>query len=89
MHQVPDWSLKTQAFTFLPALAGSAETGAKGVANEQVVDIPNGRVVNNVDVDLPWPIGGARVGVEARVGVGVGAGRTGRGALDAKEFSLL
>ena len=54
-------------FTFLPALAGSAETGAKGVANEQVVDIPNGRVVNNVDVDLPWPIGGARVGVMGEV----------------------
>jgi hypothetical protein len=56
-------------FSFAPALAGSAETGAKGVSNEQIVDLRNGTVVNNVDVDLPWPFDGAaaRVGVMGEV----------------------
>lgn len=54
-------------FAFAPALAGSAETGARGVANEQVVDLAAGRVANNVDVDLPWPLGGARVAVRGEV----------------------
>ena len=62
-------------FSFAPALAGSTETGAKGVANEQVVDIPNGRVENNVDVDLPWPIGGARIGVNGEVAANDPEGR--------------
>lgn len=53
-------------FSFAPALAGSAETGARGVSNEQVVDLAAGRVVNNVDVELP--IGGAaRIGVEGEI----------------------
>lgn len=56
-------------FSFAPALAGSAETGAKGVSNEQIVDLANGVVVNNVDVELPWPFDGAvvRVGVSGEV----------------------
>ncbi|EEH60255.1 uncharacterized protein MICPUCDRAFT_50302 [Micromonas pusilla CCMP1545] len=49
-------------FTFLPSLAGSAETGARGVANQQMVDIENGRVVNVVDVELAFG-GAVRVGV--------------------------
>lgn len=56
-------------FSSAPALAGSAETGAKGVSNEQIVDLANGVVVNNVDVELPWPFDGAvvRVGVSGEV----------------------
>jgi len=36
-------------FAFAPALAGSAETNAKGVSNTQVVDLKNGSVDNVVD----------------------------------------
>lgn len=56
-------------FSFAPALAGSAETGAKGVSNEQIVDLAKGVVINNVDVALPWPFDGAvaRVGVSGEV----------------------
>ena len=57
-------------FSFAPALAGSSETGANGVSNEQIVDLPNGRVVNNVDIDLPFPfspVAVARVGVSGEV----------------------
>ena len=41
-------------FAFAPALAGSAETNAKGVANTQVVDLENKKVDNVVDAELPW-----------------------------------
>ena len=55
-------------FSFAPALAGSAETGARGVANEQIVDLAAGRVVNVVDVSyLPWPLEAARVGVSGEI----------------------
>lgn len=37
-------------FRFAPALAGSQETGARGVANEQLIDLQAGRVDNVVEV---------------------------------------
>ena len=54
-------------FAFAPALAGSAETNAKGVANTQVVDLANGSVDNAVDAELPWPLGEVRVGVRGEI----------------------
>jgi len=41
-------------FRFAPALAGSQDTGAKNVRNEQVVDLEAGEVDNIVEVRLPW-----------------------------------
>jgi hypothetical protein len=54
-------------FAFAPALAGSAETNAKGVSNTQVVDLKNGSVDNVVDAQLPWPLGEVRVGVRGEI----------------------
>jgi hypothetical protein len=54
-------------FAFAPALAGSAETNARSVANVQVVDLAAGKVDNVVDVDLPWPLESARVRVRGDV----------------------
>lgn len=54
-------------FAFAPALAGSAETNAKGVANTQVVDLKNKKVDNVVDAELPWPLGEVRVGVRGEI----------------------
>lgn len=54
-------------FAFAPALAGSAETNAKGVANTQVVDLENKKVDNVVDAELPWPLGEVRVGVRGEI----------------------
>ena len=66
-------------FSFAPALAGSSETGAKGVSNEQIVDLAAGEVMNNVDVSLPWPLEGAvvRVGVSGAGGSQKGGGEGG------------
>ena len=54
-------------FTFAPALAGSAETNAKGVANTQIVDLETGVVDNVVNATLPWPIGEVHIGVRGEV----------------------
>ena len=54
-------------FAFAPALAGSAETNAKGVANTQIVDLQKGIVDNLVDAQLPWPLGEVRIGVRGEV----------------------
>mmetsp|Transcript_35090 Transcript_35090/g.87948 ORF Transcript_35090/g.87948 Transcript_35090/m.87948 type:complete len:314 (+) Transcript_35090:906-1847(+) len=44
-------------FRFAPALAGSQETGARGVANEQLIDLQAGRVDNVVEVAVPGWMG--------------------------------
>ena len=66
LQRVTDQLYRT-FFAFAPALAGSAETNARGVANVQVVDLAAGKVDNVVDVDLPWPLESARVRVRGDV----------------------